>query len=82
MHHVFMAKSKAYQLEIEVIKLLKEVRISKDISYGELSRLTGLHRTGISLIERGERHPTLLVCLKISEALNISLSDLIKKASK
>ena len=76
-----MIQKEALNIESYVIQCLKQERIAKNISYGEIARRTGLHRTAISLIEKGKRHPTLLVCIKISQALDIDLSHLIKQAN-
>jgi len=59
--------------------ILQEERKSKNISQEKLSKLTGLDRTFISLIENGKRSPTLTTILKISAALEISPSDLFLK---
>jgi len=36
----------------------------------------------ISLVERGERNPTLDTLLRISEALGVDLADTLKRARK
>ncbi|MDT8357460.1 MAG: helix-turn-helix transcriptional regulator [Methanomicrobiaceae archaeon] len=60
-------------------KIIQEERIAKKISQEKLSKLTGLDRTFISLIENGKRNPTLSTILKISSALKISPSELFLK---
>ena len=59
--------------------VLKEVRIGKKISQEKLAEYCELDRTYISLLERGLRQPTLITIFKISKALNILPSELIKK---
>ena len=44
--------------------------------------LSGLHRTYVSGIERGDRNPTLDIILKIARALQCSPSDLFPKEMK
>lgn len=75
-----MSTIKVKHVEDAVIDELSKRRRELNYTYEKLAELTGLHRTSLSLIERKKTHPTLQVCLKISEALEIKLSDLIKKA--
>lgn len=60
-------------------KIIQEERKAKKISQEKLSKITGLDRTYISLIENGKRSPTLTTIVKISAALQISISDLFLK---
>ena len=57
-------------------KILQDERKAKKISQEKLSKLTGLDRTFISLIENGKRNPTFATILKICSALEINPSDL------
>lgn len=68
-----MAKGDALRIEKTVIERLRDARIKQNMSYGQLAEKTGLHRTALSLIERGERHPSLLNIIKIAEALRINI---------
>jgi transcriptional regulator with XRE-family HTH domain len=47
-------------------------RHEKGISQEQLADKTGIHRTYIGGIERGERNPTLLMIYRIAEALGVS----------
>jgi len=70
--------SDVYKIEQSIAKKIQEARKAQGLSYEKLAEKAGLHRTSVSLIERGKSHPTLIVCLKLSSALGISLSDLLK----
>lgn len=59
-------------------KQLKKLRVSAKLSQEKLAEKADLHRNYIGDVERGERNPTLLTLMKISKALGISLSDLLK----
>lgn len=72
-----MAKGEAARIEKTVIERLKAERMKQNMSYGELAQRTGLHRTALSLIERGERHPSLVNVLRIAEALGVKLEKLL-----
>ena len=52
------------------------------ISQEELAHLCGLHRTYIGAIERGERNITLTTLLKLAEALDCELSDLVPQRKR
>lgn len=39
-----------------------------------------IHRTYISMIERGKKPPTLTVILRLAGALNIKASELVRRA--
>ena len=63
-------------------EVLKEVRLQKGISQEELADRAGLHRTYISQIERSLKSPSLRSLVQIADALEITLSNLIKKMEK
>ena len=57
---------------------VKKIRLKKNMSQGDVSKILGVHRTYISGIERGLRNPSLLTIEKIAKALGVSLEKLIK----
>lgn len=59
-------------------KVIQECREHKGLSQEVLSGLAGIGRTHLSAIERGERRPTLDTFYKISQALGIRASDLLR----
>lgn len=61
---------------------VREVRNKKDVSQEELSELAGLHRTYVSLIERGERNVTLVTIAKIAQALDVELADVMPRSEQ
>ena len=63
-------------------KIIKEIRTNRSISQEKLSKITGLDRTFISLIETGKRNPTLTTIVKIANALNIKPSELLSEFEK
>jgi transcriptional regulator with XRE-family HTH domain len=65
-------------IEIIFSKVLKQLRTERKISQERLAELCNLDRTYISLLERGLRQPTLSTIFKISQALEITPSELIK----
>ena len=57
-------------------------RRSKNVSQEVLSGLADIGRTHLSAIERGERKPTLETLYRISYALGMSMSDIVKEIEK
>jgi transcriptional regulator with XRE-family HTH domain len=53
-------------------------RHRKGYSQEELAEHSGLHRTYIGVVERGEKNISIFNCLKITNALGISLHELIR----
>ena len=65
----------------EIIKFgkkLKELRLRKGLSQGDVARILGVHRTYISGLERGVRNPSLLTVQKVAKALGIKSKELIE----
>ena len=57
-------------------------RKNKGISQEVLSGLSDIGRTHLSAIERGERKPTLETLYRISVALDMKMSDIVKEIEK
>ena len=72
----------AEEMVANLVALMQEERESQGLSYQKLAEKAGLHRTTISLIERGKQNPTVLVCKRLASALGIPLAKLITKAEK
>ena len=67
---------------IKVGRAIQKVREDKKLSQEVVSGLAGIGRTHLSAIERGERKPTLETFFKISDAMNITPSELMTKIEK
>ena len=57
---------------------VREERLKQGLSQEELANKTGVHRTYIGMIERAEKNITLLNIEKISNALGVSISELLE----
>ncbi len=57
---------------------LRKLRLKKNLSQGDLATTLGVDRAYISNIENGRMNPTLSTLEKISGALGISSSELLK----
>ncbi len=63
---------------IQFGKKLRESRLKKKLSQGDVARILGVHRSYISGLERGRRNPSLLTVHKVAKALGISANELMK----
>lgn len=60
---------------------IKQLRIAKRVSQEKLAAQAGLSRNGMGLIEQGKRWPRLATLLRISEALDTTVEDVLKGIS-
>ena len=60
-------------------KVIQRLREQKGLSQEILSGFAGIGRTHLSAIERGARKPTLDTFFKISEALEIKASEIMRE---
>jgi transcriptional regulator with XRE-family HTH domain len=57
---------------------LREERERQGLKLQKFGQISGVGRTMIARIERGERSPTLMICLRVADALGLDLRDLLK----
>ncbi len=61
---------------------IKHLRLAKKISQEDLAAKAGLSRNGMGLIEQGKRWPRLATLLRISDALGMTIEDVLKGIQK
>jgi len=59
-------------------KALREIRLKKKMSQGDIAGKLGVHRSYISGLERGKRNPSLLTIKKMAEALGVAPKELVE----
>lgn len=62
--------------------VVRQQREDSGISQEDLADRAGLHRTYISLIERGLRTSSITTVQRLAEALGVSMTDLIARTEK
>ena len=62
--------------------VLATARTERGLTQEQLAEKSGLHRTYISLIERGARQPTLSVLFDLSAALGVQPSTLVRRTER
>ena len=65
-------------LSIKVGERIKNARMKAGVSQEELGFRSGLHRTYISMAERGSRNLTVRSLVAIARALNVKPSELLE----
>jgi transcriptional regulator with XRE-family HTH domain len=65
------------KLEVRFGRVIRRLRKKAGVAQEKLAEVAGLHRTHISLIERGEQAPGLLVIEKLAMALNTTMAKLL-----
>lgn len=60
-------------------KVLRELRMSQNISQEELAFRAGVDRTFVSRIERGQRQPTITSLIALGVALGMSAAELVRE---
>ena len=63
-------------------QVLREQRISRELSQEELALAADVDRTFVSQMERGIRQPTITTLMKLAGALGIQPSTLIIRMEK
>lgn len=59
---------------------LKSMREHRKLSLDALSKLTGVSRSMLSQIEKGEANPTISIVWKIANGLKVSFTELVTKS--
>lgn len=59
---------------------MRALRVERGLSQEELAFMTGLHRTYIGSVERGERNIALKNIVRIANSLHTSASELLRQA--
>jgi transcriptional regulator with XRE-family HTH domain len=65
-----------------VVRLLREEREKRGLSMNVVAQRAGLSHSIVSLVERDLRNPTLDTLLRIAEAVEIDLGEVLTRARK
>jgi len=58
-------------------KVLRSLRISREMSQEDLSEVSGYSRNFLSLLERGQKSPSLRTLFDLSDALKAEAADIV-----
>jgi transcriptional regulator with XRE-family HTH domain len=65
-----------------VVRLLREEREKRGLSMNVVAQRAGLSHSIVSLVERDLRNPTLDTLLRIAEAIELDLGEVLTRAGK
>jgi transcriptional regulator with XRE-family HTH domain len=74
-------KEAVSDLNQRIADRVREMRAAKDLSLDALATRSGVSRSMISLIERGESSPTAVVLEKLARALGVTFASLFEPVS-
>ena len=69
------SKMKEKSLFLKIGKKIQEIRESKNLTQDDLSAKANLHNIG--RLETGNTNPTIRTLYKVSQALNVTIKDLV-----
>ena len=69
-------------LQVAFGQVIRELREGAKLSQEALSHQCGLHRTYVSLIERGKNAPSITTLWRLAEALETKPSLIIRRVEK
>lgn len=67
----------AEQILAYIADRLQQERDRRGLSQKKLAKLSGVSRQAIGAIEKGQRSPSLISCLRLADALGLRLGDLL-----
>lgn len=67
---------------VKIISLLKRERERRELSKYFIAQESGLSPQMIAYVENGDRNPTLETTLRMAQALDVDLAQIIKQARK
>lgn len=65
-----------------LVAVIRDERENQGMNYEDFAGAAGLHRTTLRLYDRGERSPSVEAALNMAAALDIPLSELLRKAER
>ncbi len=68
--------------EKEIGKKIKEIRILKKVTLQELADKTEFTKSYLSKVERSEKGPPISTLLRISEALDVKVSEILEESEE
>ncbi len=66
-------------IESAFAKLLVELRVANEFTQADLALRAGIARSFISLMERGQRNPTIETIFRIAQAVDLHPEELVKR---
>lgn len=68
-------------IRLEIVRLLREERLRRGLSNYAVSQNCGVSESMLSLVEHGERNPTMELMLRIADGIGANLPAVMKRAT-
>ena len=75
-----LSKQRQHPALLALGKAISNVRKQQGVSQEKLALLAGVDRSYMGRVERGDNNVATLTLLKIGQALNVSIADLMNEA--
>jgi XRE family aerobic/anaerobic benzoate catabolism transcriptional regulator len=75
-----MNYAEAEKLLAAVVDRLRRERERRGLSKKKIAAMSGISRTAIVMIESGQRSPSLMICLRLADALGLRLDNVLRGA--
>jgi transcriptional regulator with XRE-family HTH domain len=79
---ILWPRARVDTLQQQFGSLIRRRRLAAELGQEALADKASLHRTHVSLLERGKRMPSLLVVQKLAKALDTTMSSLMAELEK
>lgn len=63
-------------------RAVRDLRASRGMSQEDLAFVSGMHRTYVGSVERGERNPSLIALVRVASALGVRPWELLLRADE
>jgi transcriptional regulator with XRE-family HTH domain len=63
-------------------RAVRDLRASRGMSQEDLAFVTGMHRSYVGGVERGERNPSLIALSRVASALGVRTWELLQRAEE
>lgn len=74
------SRNRQHPLLVVLGEALRRIRIAQGISQEKLALLAEVDRSYVGRVERGDNNVAVLTLARLTDALGVSLSDLMKQA--
>lgn len=80
MHVPNLSKQRQHPALIALGNAIRDIRKQQGVSQEKLALLAGIDRSYVGRVERGDNNVAVLTLLKIGQALNVSMADIMRDA--
>ena len=76
-----LSKNRQDPILLSLGSAIKRIRLGKNLTQEKLAFLSGVDRTYVGQVERGDNNGAILTLARLAKALDISIAELISQAN-